>query len=81
MALEKLAREMKYSCTYSQFGCKEVFAHDKLDERQAKCRYGLLTRPATRCDARIQCDWIGNYNEVKNRLIKSHLECISITGK
>jgi len=78
VAVEKLAREVKYPCTYSQFGCKEVFAHDKLGEHQVKCRYAQLKDPATEHPLCTQpCDWTGNHNEVKNHLMESHLEmCI-----
>jgi len=46
-ALEKLAREVKYPCTYQNFGCKEVLALYMLVEHQAKCPNGQLTCPAT----------------------------------
>jgi len=74
-ALEKLAREVKYSCTYQQFGCKEVLALYMLVEHQAKCPYGQLTCPATDHPLYIQpCDWTGNHKEVKKHLMEKHLE-------
>ena len=77
VGLEKLAQEVKYPCTYLKFGCNEVFAHNKLVEHQAACRYGQLTCPAAKCSSGIrivQCDWTGNYKEVKNHLMEDHLE-------
>jgi len=74
VGLEKLAREMKYPCTHRQFGCKEGFALDKLDEHQAQCRYRQLKCPAARCSPGIKCDWIGIYDEVKNHLMENHFE-------
>ena len=74
-ALEKLAREVKYSCTYRQFGCKEVLALYMLVEHQAKCPYGQLTCPAAAHPLCIQsCDWTGNHKEVKKHLMEKHLE-------
>jgi len=51
-----------------------MFAHDRLDEHEAKCLYRQLTRPATRCISGMQCDWTGNHNEVKNHLMENHIE-------
>jgi E3 ubiquitin-protein ligase SIAH1 len=81
VGLEKLAREIQYPCTYRQFGCMEVFAHDKLDKHQAKCLYRQLTCPAARCSPDIQCDWNGNYSEVRNHLMENHLEMCSDYGE
>jgi hypothetical protein len=74
VVLEKLARRVKYPCSYRQFGCKEMFAHDMLDEHQVKCWYRVLTCPAARCFPGIKCDWTGNYYEVTKHLIENHLE-------
>jgi E3 ubiquitin-protein ligase SIAH1 len=74
-ALEKLAREVKYPCTYRKFGCKEVLALYMLVEHQAKCPNGQLTCPAPEHPLCIEpCDWTGNYKEVKNHLMEKHLE-------
>jgi hypothetical protein len=81
MALEKLVQEVKYPCTYLKFGCKEVFAYDKLDEHQAECRYGQLTCPAARCISGTQCAWTGNYNEVQDHLMEKHLKMCFDYGK
>jgi len=73
-ALEKLAREMQYPCTYRQFGCKEFFYYYLLGRHQAQCRYGQLKCPVTKYPLFIRCDWTGNYKEVKNHLMEKHLE-------
>jgi hypothetical protein len=74
-ALEKLAKEVKYPCTYRQLGCKEVLALYMLVEHQAKCPYGQLTCPAAEHPLCTEpCDWTGNYKEVKNHLVEKHLE-------
>ena len=84
LALEKLAQEVNFPCTYRKFGCKEVFAHDKLDEHQVICRYSQLKCPIAEIDILnrhdymwaddVSCDWTGNYNEVENHLMEEHLE-------
>ena len=74
VGLEKLVQEVKYPCTYRQFGCEEVLVHDKLDEHQAKCLYRQLKCPAARYISGMQCDWMGKYNEVKNHLMENHPE-------
>jgi len=74
VGLEKLAQMLKYPCTYRKFGCKEVFAHDKLDEHKANCRYGQLKCPVINLPLFIECDWTGNYSEIKNHLMKHHPE-------
>ena len=74
-ALEKLAREVKYPCTYRQFGCEEVLAIYMLVEHQAKCPYGQLACPAAKHPLYIQpCDWTGYHKQVKNHLLEKHLE-------
>ena len=73
-ALEKLACSMQYPCTYRHFGCKEVFYSWDLGPHQAKCRHGQLKCPVTQYPLFRQCDWTGNYSDVKNHLMEEHLE-------
>jgi len=84
VGLEKLAREVKYPCTFQQFGCSAMIARDMLDEHKMNCRYGQVKCPKAESDKRaneywsykssVSCDWTGNYNEVKNHLMEKHLE-------
>ena len=81
LALERLTQDVKYPCTYRKFGCKEVFARDKLGKHAVNCRYRQVKCPAARSSSGIQCDWTGNYNEVKNHLMENHLEmCVDYGG-
>ena len=77
-ALEKLAREVKYPCSYQKYGCKEVLALYMLVEHKAKCPYDQLNCPAEQHPLCIDsCDWTGNHKEVKKHLVEKHLEmCI-----
>jgi len=89
LALEKLAREVKYPSTYRYFGCGEFFALDELDEHSVSCRYELKCPAAMKhiheyYDWRYRpkpCDWTGNYKEVKNHLMENHLEMCSDYGE
>jgi len=75
VALERLARQVKYPCTYQKYGCKEVLALYMHVEHQAKCPYDQLQCPTAKHPLCIQaCDWTGNHKEVKNHLVEKHLE-------
>jgi hypothetical protein len=71
VALEELARDVKYPCTYRKYGCKEMFAHDKIGEHQEKCPYCRQICPAATL-ANVSCSWTGNYNEIKGHLKDKH---------
>ena len=74
-ALEKLAREVKYPCTYQKYGCKKVLALCMLVEHQTKCPYDQLQCPAAEHPLCMEaCDWAGNHKEVKNHLVDKHLD-------
>jgi hypothetical protein len=86
VALEKLAREVKYRGRYRKLGCEEV----ERDEHKVDCRYGQLKCPVTTKNIReyrgwryreASCDWAGNHNEVKNHLMENHLDVCSDYGE
>ena len=71
VALEKLAREMKYSCTYQKFGCEEVFFHDMVREHQHRCHYRPQKCPAYKLP-NVKCSWTGIYKDIKKHLMEKH---------
>jgi E3 ubiquitin-protein ligase SIAH1 len=71
VALEKLAREMKYPCTYQKYGCEEVFLHDTVREHQHRCRYRPQTCPVYKLP-NVKCSWTGSYDEIKKHLMEKH---------
>jgi E3 ubiquitin-protein ligase SIAH1 len=71
VALEKLAREMKYPCSYQKFGCEKVFVHDMVREHQYRCHYRPQTCPVYRLP-NVKCSWTGSYNDVKKHLMEKH---------
>ena len=71
LALEKLARKVKYPCSYQKYGCEEVFVHDTVREHQHRCHYRPQTCPA-RKRLNAKCSWTGNYNDIKTHLMEEH---------
>jgi hypothetical protein len=45
LALEEMARQVKYPCTYRKYGCKDALPQDTIGELQDKCRYTPQTCP------------------------------------
>jgi len=82
VALEKLARDVKYPCSYQKYGCKEVFVHDTVREHQHRCHYRPQTCPAYKLP-NLQCSWTGIYDDVKKHLMENHRgECYEyVAGK
>jgi hypothetical protein len=73
LALETLARDIKYPCTYRKYGCKQMFAHDKIGEHQDKCWYCPQACPYVKLEKET-CNWTGNYSDIKGHLKDKHGE-------
>jgi E3 ubiquitin-protein ligase SIAH1 len=80
--LEKLAREVKYPCSYQKLGCEEHFDHDTVREHQLRCHYRPQTCPACQ-RLNVKCGWTGIYNDIKKHLMEKHRgECYEyVDGK
>jgi len=80
VALEKLAREVNYPCSYQKYGCEEFFVHDTVHEHQHRCHY--RPQPCPACQRlNVQCSWTGIYNNIKKHLMEKHLgECYEYVG-
>jgi len=74
VALEKLARDVKYPCPYRKYGCEEFLVHDKFREHQNKCHYLPQTCPASKL-SNEQCSWTGIFNDIKKHLMEQHRGC------
>ena len=72
LALETLASDVKYPCTYQKYGCGEIFAHDVIRQHQDNCRYRRQTCPVARMPNE-RCSWTGIYNDIKEHLKEKHL--------
>jgi len=71
VALEKLAREVKYPCLYEKFGCKEVFLHDTIREHQHRCQHRPHKCPVYKLP-NVKCGWTGSHNDIKKHLMEKH---------
>ena len=71
VALEKLARKVKYPCPYQKYGCDEVFEHDKVREHQHRCRHRPQTCPVYKLP-NVKCGWTGSYDDIKKHLMEKH---------
>ena len=82
VALEQLAREVRYPCRYQKFGCEEFFAHDTVREHQHRCHYRPQTCPTYKLP-NVKCTWTGSYEDIKKHLMENHRgECYDyIDGK
>jgi hypothetical protein len=71
VALENLARHVKYPCKYRSYGCKEEFASDVIIDHQDRCEYCPQTCPVPEVDT-LKCMWTGKYDQLKNHLKEKH---------
>jgi hypothetical protein len=71
LALEALARDVKYPCRNGQYGCEEMLAYDKIGDHQQKCQYSPQGCPVTELGSR-SCSWTGNYRDMKGHMKQKH---------
>jgi len=71
VALEHLARDVKYPCSYQKYGCEEFLVHDTVREHQHRCHYRPQTCPVSKI-SNVQCGWNGTYNDIKKHLMEQH---------
>ena len=74
VALEHLARDVKYPCSYQKYGCEEFLVHDTVREHQHICHYRPQTCPVSKMSS-VQCSWAGTYNDIKIHLMEQHRGC------
>jgi hypothetical protein len=71
VALETLARDVKYPCTYRKYGCKEILSHDMIVEHEEKCWYSPQICPVAKL-ASGSCSCTGSYDDIKGHLKEKH---------
>jgi hypothetical protein len=80
VALEKLATQVKYPCTYRKYGCTEEYNLDMIGEHQVKCRYIAQTCPVQKQNIGT-CTWTGITSETKTHLKQTHMNvCMDYHG-
>jgi hypothetical protein len=73
LALEDLARQVKYPCKYRSYGCAETFSQETIAGHQAICQYIPQKCPAAKL-AFGNCSWTGSYSDMKKHLKENHLD-------
>ena len=69
MALENIARRLKYSCANRQRGCLELFSIEHINEHLAVCIYGKITCPFK---LNRNCSWNGFKSDLKEHAKNAH---------
>ena len=70
IAMENIARKLKYPCVNQKWGCEEVSPFDKVAKHQAECFHNRRHCPwAPPCG---RCPWAGNTGDLKAHLTQSH---------
>jgi E3 ubiquitin-protein ligase SIAH1 len=71
VALEKLARVVKYPCPYQKYGCEEFLVHDMFREHLDRCHYRSQACPSSKVSF-VKCSWSGIYDDIKEHLMEHH---------
>jgi hypothetical protein len=71
VALEKLATEVKYPCTYRDYGCRETHKLDLIDRHQEECQYFPQQCPVNKLDLGT-CIWLGISSKINSHLKQAH---------
>lgn len=72
VALEDLAKQVKYPCKYRSYGCTETFDHDTIGGHQAICLQIPQKCPFAKLAIR-KCCWTESY-DMEKHLKEIHLE-------
>jgi hypothetical protein len=72
VALEDLAKQVKYPCKYRSYGCTETFDHDTIGGHQAICLQIPQKCPFAKLAIR-KCSWTESY-DMEKHLKEIHLE-------
>jgi len=67
VALEKVATEVKYPCTYRNYGCGEIYSFDLIGGHQEKCQYIPQPCPVNKLNIG-HCTWTGISSSMKSHL-------------
>ena len=69
VALENIARRLKYPCVNRENGCLELFSIEHIAEHHAGCVYGKIKCPLHLLN---KCSWNGLKNSVMRHLEEAH---------
>jgi len=71
VALEALATEVKYPCTYRDYGCREMYKLDLIGGHQQKCQYIPQPCPVNKLNIGT-CTWTGISSSMMSHLKQAH---------
>jgi hypothetical protein len=77
VALEGIARRLKYPCANRQSGCLDLFSIEHITEHQAVCTYGPIECPLH--EVNVECLWKGFKSELREHAEAAHHRCIDGT--
>jgi E3 ubiquitin-protein ligase SIAH1 len=83
LALENLARRIKYPCKFRELGCEESFLMQNIASHQADCPYKPFKCPFS-IMKNYKCPWEGHMSEIEDHIKSNHTEpghTRSVTGK
>ena len=69
VALENIARRVKYPCSNRQNGCRDLFSIEHIAKHHTVCLYGKIKCPKTFIG---ECSWNGLKNDVKEHVQAAH---------
>jgi hypothetical protein len=69
VALENIARRLKYPCANRQSGCLDLFSIEHFAEHQAVCVYGKIICPVNLPN---KCSWNGIKNDLEEHAKAAH---------
>jgi hypothetical protein len=72
VALENIARRLKYPCAYRQKGCLDLLSVEHIAEHQAGCEYGKIKCPF---HVNWNCPWKGFKSDLKEHAKTTHTGC------
>ena len=80
VALEKAATELKYPCTYRDYGCREMYKLDLIGRHQEKCQYVPQPCPVNKLNLGT-CTWLGINSKINFHLKQAHNDiCVDYHG-
>jgi E3 ubiquitin-protein ligase SIAH1 len=71
VALEKVATELKYPCTYRSYGCREIYSFVLIGQHQQKSRYISQPCPVNKMNI-WHCNWTGISSSTMSYLKQAH---------
>ncbi|XP_069680139.1 E3 ubiquitin-protein ligase siah-1-like [Periplaneta americana] len=76
LALENLAKKVKYPCYNRRTGCEEAFPLDEIDKHQSICLHRFYECPLSKAPG-ILCLWQGPRSDIKKHIDMNHKDRVT----